>query len=159
MLQQDEQTIGQQEPESDQDPSLPPHWQWEQQRHPSHPSPEFKPPQGSLRRVNMRVWEHVRGNRKIYWETVYEAILKLQGQYGDLVTTLPWRDHKPNLLCRICNHPDLDKSTREKNKSKPQPYSDLAPHIITHASSPIKPWFSVWCDISLLIFVIPNDST
>lgn len=133
MAQQYLQSISQQDLASNQSPSLRPHR--------LHQSTDFNPPAGSLLQVNLRIWEDMQGNRKPYSETVYKAILKLQARYGELVITLP--GNKPaNCLCRICNHPDFHQHPRENNK--PQRRWDLSPHILTHASSPIKPWFSSW---------------
>jgi hypothetical protein len=148
MTQQYMQTISQQELASNQSPSLRPHQLYQ--------STDFHPPAGTLHPINLRIWDDMRGNRKFYWETVYKTILNLQNRYGDLVIILP--GNKPaNCLCRICNHPELHQPKREKDK--PLRRWDLSPHILTHAPGPIKPWFSAWCDLSLLIFVIPNEST
>lgn len=106
-----------------------------------HQPPAFKPPLESLNALNLRIWEDMKGNRSNYWETVYKEILKLQERYGVLVIELPPSPNKSNWLCGICNHPEFHLPTR---KNKPLRRWDLSPHILTHASSQIKPWFSAW---------------
>jgi tetratricopeptide (TPR) repeat protein len=113
-------TISQQQLAYNQSPSLLPHQ--------LHQTPPFKPPTGSLNPPNLRIWDDMKGNRQNYWETVYNEILNLQRQYGDLVIPHP---QSGNFLCRICNHGPLRRW-------------DLSPHILGHASSQIKPWFSEW---------------
>lgn len=104
--------------------------------------PVFQPPPGVLELFNLRVWEDCRGNNPNYWETVYEAVLDLQKRYGELVVPGASTAKEPRYKCGVCNHRSVRNPSRNKETS--QRRWDLSPHILTHARSPIKPWFSAW---------------
>ncbi|KAG8812582.1 hypothetical protein FRC17_001959, partial [Serendipita sp. 399] len=132
----------------------------------SGPSPQvliFQPPQqptdfGSwpanslyqpLTAGNNRIYEDCQGNRQKYWSFVYEALLTLQRNYGELALLATQPNEEPKYQCAICVKQPESAGPRRDPLSMHRRW-DLSPHILGHAVVPIRPWFCDKCPRSYL---------